>query len=421
MSDEAPQSKAPIVAEDNNDSAPPAAARLGLMEDRLSRESPIMMQSLDPKGIILDVNHYWLERMGYPAEQVIGRHIREFLTPECARRAAAEYSSLFARPRFAKIPRELVTASGQVLEVEVDARTLRDEAGNPIQNFAIVIDVTDRNQRERALRAREEELRNLIDHSPEGIMIHAGGVYVYANLKACELLGAKDPSELIGRDALDVIHPSIREEVARRIKSIEVQSRTTELAETIFVRLDGESVYVESRGGPVIYEGKNSIQVVFHDISERKRAEEIARENVVQSEVIRLQREMLLAISTPLIPLRDGIVLMPLVGAMDDARGARAREILLDGISKHSATIAIVDVTGVPEIGAAMVEGLRQTMHAVKLLGAEVVLTGIQPAMARTMIELGMDMSGIVTRATLRDGIDDAFRRARGERTGGRR
>jgi rsbT co-antagonist protein RsbR len=218
---------------------------------------------------------------------------------------------------------------------------------------------------------------------------------------------------LLGKDALEFVHPSLRDEVRKRIRHIQDQHTRSRPNEASYIRLDGEAVMVESTGSSVIYQGKPSVQVVFRDISDRKRAEAIARENEIQSEFIRVQREMLLAISTPLLPLREHVVLMPLVGTMDDARGQRATETLLRGIGEHGAQIAILDVTGVPAIGAEMAEGLRQTIHAAQLLGAEVVVTGIQPAIARTMIELGLDMSGIITRGTLRAGITYAFRRAR--------
>lgn len=177
--------------------------------------------------------------------------------------------------------------------------------------------------------------------------------------------------------------------------------------------MNGEHVAVESNGSSVVYQGKRGIQVAFRDISERKRAEAIARENEIQNEVIRAQQEALLAVATPLLPLREHVVLMPLVGNIDHKVGERATEILLEGIGKHSARIAILDVTGVPEIGPEMADGLRRTIHAAQLLGAEVVVTGIQSAIARTIIELGLDMSGIMTRATLREGIAYAFRQVR--------
>ncbi len=391
----------------------PSSNSFLFLDNLLSQENPIMMHVIDAQGRIVEVNRCWLERMGYPIDQVLGRRIAEFFTESFVAHVDADLAELGARDSFTGLTREFVTARGEIIEAEVDGRIIKDASGRMVRSISAIFDVTRRNQREREFKARENELRKLIDYSPEGIMIHQEGKFVYANRKACEILGASEPSELLGKGAVDFIHPSLREKVLERIRNIAGTSAATRPTETLFVRLNGEAVNVESNGSPVIYQGNPAIQVVFRDIDDRKRAEAIARQNDVQSEVIRVQREMLLAVSTPLLPLREHIVLMPLVGTMDDARGERATQTLLQGIGKHSARIAILDVTGVPEIGPAMAEALRQTIQAAQLLGAEVVVTGIQPAIARTMIELGLDMSGIITRGTLRDGIAYAFRRVK--------
>lgn len=384
-----------------------------LLDNNVSAYSPLMMHVIDEQGTITEVNGRWLERMGFSLDQVVGRKIYEFFSPASREVARRDLANVGPGDVYLRIPREFVTAQGEIIETEIDARIVRFDANRIVRYIGVIIDVTARNQRERELRAREEELRTLVEFSPDGIMIHTDGKYVYANSKACEMLGARDASELVGREALDFVHPSIREEVRKRIRGIHETKGQSAPRETLFIRLDGEAVPVESNGASIIYQGKRSVQVVIRDIRERKRAEAIARENEVQNEVIRTQQEMLLAVSTPLLPLREHVVLMPLVGRMDNERGERATETLLQGIGEHAARIAILDVTGVPEIGPDMAEGLRRAIHAGQLLGAEVVVTGIQPAIARTMIELGLDMTGIMTRATLRDGIAYAFKRVR--------
>lgn len=401
------------MAETREERSTSSGDSLLFLDNLLSLENPIMMHVIDAQGLIIEVNRCWLEKMGYPIEQVIGRRVAEFFTAPFVAHFDPDIANFGTQDSFSGLKREFVTARGEIIEAEVNGRIIKDASGRMTRSIAAIFDVTSRNQREREFKAREEELRKLIDFSPEGIMIHQEGKYVYANHKACKILGAREPSELLGRGALDFIHPSLREKVKERIRSIEGTTTSSRPNETIFVRLDGETVTVESNGSSVIFQGKQAVQVVFRDIGERKRAETIARQNDVQSEVIRTQQEMLLAVSTPLLPLREHVVLMPLVGTMDDTRGERATQTLLQGIGEHSARIAILDVTGVPEIGPAMAEGIRQTIQAAQLLGAEVVVTGIQPAIARTMIELGLDMSGIVTRGTLRDGIAYAFRRVK--------
>jgi anti-anti-sigma factor len=152
-----------------------------------------------------------------------------------------------------------------------------------------------------------------------------------------------------------------------------------------------------------------AICTISADITSHQRAE--AENRRLQEGIIRIQAESLRALSTPLMPITAGAVVMPLIGALDRARAAQVQETLLHGVSAHRASIAIVDVTGVPAIDADAAAALLEAARAVRLVGAEVVLTGIQPSIARALVELGTDLSGIVTRSTLESGVAYALRR----------
>jgi len=128
----------------------------------------------------------------------------------------------------------------------------------------------------------------------------------------------------------------------------------------------------------------------------------------LQEEVIQIQEATLAELSTPLIPMGEGVVVMPLVGAMDPKRAQRVLETLLQGITTHRARAAILDVTGVPFVDTQVANSLILATQAVRLLGAQVVLTGIRPDVAQTLVKLGADLSGLVTCGSLQDGIDHA-------------
>jgi rsbT co-antagonist protein RsbR len=102
---------------------------------------------------------------------------------------------------------------------------------------------------------------------------------------------------------------------------------------------------------------------------------------------------------------------MPLVGAIDSARIQQIMETLLEGISDHQAEIAILDITGVQVVDTQVADGMIRAAQAVRLLGAEIVLTGIGATMAQTLVNLGADMSNITTRGTLQGGIAYAMER----------
>lgn len=157
-----------------------------------------------------------------------------------------------------------------------------------------------------------------------------------------------------------------------------------------------------------------SLQVSF--VAEQRAQAETQR---LQEEVIRIQEATLAELSTPLIPMGEGVVVMPLVGSVDSQRAQRVLTTLLQGISTHHARTAILDVTGVPVIDSQVANGLILATQAVRLLGAQVVLTGIRPDVAQTLVNLGADLTSLVTRGSLHDGINFAVQRRRGS-TGAR-
>jgi rsbT co-antagonist protein RsbR len=145
--------------------------------------------------------------------------------------------------------------------------------------------------------------------------------------------------------------------------------------------------------------------IVAEDITERKQAEEARRQAIEQEETIRAQQAMLAELSTPLIPLNERVMVMPLIGAVDSARAQQVLETLLQGIAGSGAQVAILDITGVAVVDTQVANALIRAAQAVKLLGAQVVLTGIRPEVAQTLVGLGADLSGIVTRSSLQSGI----------------
>jgi len=129
-----------------------------------------------------------------------------------------------------------------------------------------------------------------------------------------------------------------------------------------------------------------------------------------------VQTERLAELSTPVIPIGDRILVMPLIGMMDAARAQQVLEAALDGVKVNRADVVILDVTGVKLAGGNVASTLIGTAAALRLLGAQAVITGIRPEVAQTLIELQIDFGSIVTRGTLQSGIAYAMDRA-GDRT----
>ncbi|MEV5355854.1 STAS domain-containing protein [Streptomyces sp. NPDC052693] len=128
-------------------------------------------------------------------------------------------------------------------------------------------------------------------------------------------------------------------------------------------------------------------------------------------ELIERQREQLLEVATPVIKLWDGIVAVPLIGTLDSARSQVVMESLLDAIVAERARYAILDITGVPTVDSLVAQHLMKTVAAARLMGAECIVSGIRPAIAQTIVHLGIDLGTVLTRASLADALAHALRR----------
>ncbi|WP_340374080.1 STAS domain-containing protein [Streptomyces sp. SS7] len=123
------------------------------------------------------------------------------------------------------------------------------------------------------------------------------------------------------------------------------------------------------------------------------------------------QRLQLLEVATPVIRLWDGIVAVPLIGTLDSARSQVVMETLLESVVAEQARFAILDITGVPTVDSLVAQHLMKTVAAVRLMGAECVVSGIRPAIAQTIVHLGLDLGTVITRASLADALAYALHR----------
>jgi len=146
------------------------------------------------------------------------------------------------------------------------------------------------------------------------------------------------------------------------------------------------------------------------ELEDHKRTEE--KRATLQQQIIEAQQSRLGELSTPLIPITDRVVVMPLIGTMDDERAHQMLETALHGVKEQRAKVVILDLTGVKLANAAVAGTLLRTASALRMLGAQTVITGIRPHIAQALVSLNLDLRGIVTLGTLKSGIAYALGRA---------
>ncbi|HDQ73130.1 MAG TPA: STAS domain-containing protein, partial [Chloroflexi bacterium] len=131
----------------------------------------------------------------------------------------------------------------------------------------------------------------------------------------------------------------------------------------------------------------------------------------LQQEVIEVQQQALRELSSPVIPLTDRIIVMPLIGSVNTMRAREIMRSLLAGIGAHQAQVVILDITGVPIVDSGVAQHLNKTIQAARLKGAHTIVTGISDAVAETIVDLGIDWEDVETLPDLQTGLVLALRR----------
>jgi anti-anti-sigma factor len=155
-------------------------------------------------------------------------------------------------------------------------------------------------------------------------------------------------------------------------------------------------------------------QKLEQELLQRLEVEE--QRSALNEQMLAGQKERLAELSTPLLPISKDIVVIPLIGSMDSERADQVLAVALDGAQRLGARVVLLDVTGLKHMDTHTAGMLSNVASALRLLGAETVITGIRPKIAQTLIALDINLQAFVTMATLHSGMDYALKRARGER-----
>jgi PAS domain S-box-containing protein len=269
----------------------------------------------------------------------------------------------------------------------------------------------------------------LLTSAGEGICgVDEAGRIAFVNPTATQLLGWP-LAKMIGQPIQAVLRlqpaDQLQRDLIRALASAGQANADQQRQITSFPNRNGTLFPAEYMCRPMHERGRLIGAVItFQDISARQEAEAeklryLEERKESQEQIIQLQQAQIANLSIPLIPILDNVVIMPLLGQFDRERMQVVFNNLLQGIETHQARIAILDITGVPMMDEEIARTLIGAHRATRLLGTELVLTGIHPEIAQALVAAGVDLGTMVTRSTLQAGVSYALER-RGTRSAAR-
>ncbi|HZF51555.1 MAG TPA: PAS domain-containing protein [Polyangiaceae bacterium] len=375
--------------------------------------SPDMIYVRDPEYRYAVINTTCARYMGAPGDQILGTMDADFFSP-------ALLDEFRANDREVLSTRQTIEEE-QVVQQPDGAHTFVNrkfpifgeggEGGEVVAIGGITADITARRRAEASLRESQTLLQAILDNSPNLIVVtDREGRFLLLNREAARAAGRPE-KDLLGKTNYDVFPSEEAAAIVARHDGVIATGETIQCEDTVTVP-DGVRTYLNATFP--LRDAQGNVYgtcALVTDITDRKRREEERERH--REEVIQAQQSALRELSTPLIPFADEVVIMPLIGSVDAVRAQQALETLLEGTARHRASVAIVDITGVPNVDADVAHALLGAARAVQLLGATTILTGIRPEVARTLATLNMDLSGIVTQGTLQSGVAYALARRR--------
>ncbi len=300
------------------------------------------------------------------------------------------------------------TPDGAQIWLRTSKVPLYDSRNAVMGILGIYTDITDYKHIEVDLRESESRFRALMEQSPIATQIHdREGFLIDANPIWEEMWQTKKESALGRFNMLN--DPQLETmgivDAARKAYAGETAFMPEFVFDPVASGFSGRKRYLTGRIYPIRGETGEvkGVVVLTEDVTER-RSVAMERE-ALQRQIIAAQGQALKELSTPIIPIMEQILVMPLVGHIDNHRAKDLTRALLQGISQYRAREVILDITGVPLVDSEVAFHLNKTIQAARLKGVHTILTGISDAVAEAIVDLGIDWSGIETLRDLQSGL----------------
>jgi rsbT co-antagonist protein RsbR len=359
------------------------------------------VQWLDRNAQHIYVNEAMCRQLGYTREELLALSIAD-IDPAFPVGAWDSIWNEVKTQGFVKLETHHRRKDGTLIPVEVTSNYL---AFNDKEFLcAFVRDITERKQAEKTLYEQQALLQGILDNAPFGLFaVDRDGRYVMCSRVAAANLGLT-PEQVVGKTDYAILPQAVADANAEKYQRI-LDTGNFQEHEFVLEQANEPSQVFLHNWFPISDPNGQRYAVcgIISNITERKQAE--AERANFQEQIIAAQRHALQELSTPLIPISDDVVIMPLVGSIDSRRAQQVMEALLEGVAHYQADTVILDITGVRVVDTQVANAFLRAAQAVQLLGARVILTGIQPEIAQTIVQLGADMSGIATHGSLQSGI----------------
>lgn len=365
-------------------------------------------------------NQVFAEVAGTTVEALLGKTDADLFAPDVAAAYHADDEQVMesGTPNL-NLESQIVTGAGETQWIKAHNTPLRNAAGQVIGMVGVAIDITEQKTIEAALRRQTTEWAALLHAIPALVFLKdrehryktVNGAY--AKTFGCTV------DEIVGKTDREFLPPELAAEYQANDEAVMALNQPRISDSVPIRRADGSDGWIVEHTMPYYDTAGEVIGLVGIgiDVTERKLAEDVLRQREGElSELVRQQElliETIKVLSTPLLPIDDGIVALPLVGHLDTARGQQVMEAMLEGVQRFQADVIIIDISGVPVIDTAVANYLLQSAQAVSLLGAQCVLVGISPVVAQTLVQLGVSFGTLMTHRDLQTAIVYARSRKR--------
>jgi PAS domain S-box-containing protein len=377
------------------------------VEQHLAQNQATLFEAVG-KIKIVDINEQSVKMFGAKDKSELLESLHNVFLPETLALLPAQLAAVVTGAPYYEAENVVQTLQGKRFDV-LFSIVYPPPDSDYSQVIVSLIDITRRKQ----IAERELVIMNaMVENARDAMGVSdPQGDLLYINQAYYEVFGYEyEQHELQGQSVTILYRPEdlplLNEEIVPQLMAGETWN-----GELTCLRKDGSTVEVDMTVYPIYTTGQELIGLaaVIRDISERKR-EQAERERL-QQELIEAQRHAIQELSTPIIPIMEGIIILPLVGSIDSARARDITRSLLAGIRQHRAQVVIIDITGVSVVDSGVASNLDKTIQAARLKGAQTIITGISDAVAETVVDLGIDWSKLQTVQNLQTGLAVALRR----------